>query len=180
MFLWIHCCPLQAIYFSLGPISVGSSPLSLPRPGRKSAAGTLQKHRLHTCPTQTPQVQHLPASPPGCQCSMSRTDTWAESNCAWCHQPCYLRNSLSLSLTKAAGIVFCCSEIVGMNAADALHPSWSNPVNVFLVFHTVLYPASSWRKSMRPVRRCPRGGKPCFPKNHTYNQQTWLCPFISP
>lgn len=127
----------EPFHFSLGPALDGSSPLSLPRPKAgslllapsKSTDSTpaLPRHRRVPAPasisTRLPMLyvkdRHLSR---GQLCLMSSTLLSA-------------LNSLSLSLTKAAGIVFCCCEIVGMNAADALHPPWSNPVNVFLVFH---------------------------------------------
>lgn len=75
-------------------------------------------------------------------------------------------NSLSLSLTKAAGIVFCCCETVGMNAADALHPLWSNPVN-FSWSSTAALSCKLLTQVHETSQKMPKGRKPCFPKNHT-------------
>lgn len=57
------CLP-HSVSHLISPLALlyGSSPLSQDQ-RQKSVAGTLQKHRLHTCPTQTPQsastCQHL-------------------------------------------------------------------------------------------------------------------------
>lgn len=112
------------------------SPVSAKTKSRKSVAGTLQKHSLHTCPTKALQsahaCQHLhKAANALCQgLTFEQRATVSDVSVLLS-----VLNSLSLFLTKAAGIVFCCCEIFGMNVVDALPSQWSNPVNIFFVFH---------------------------------------------
>lgn len=124
-------------HFSLGPTLYGSSPLSLPRP--KAGSLLLAPCKSTDSTPALPRHRRVPAPASiSTRLPVLYVKDWHLSRGQLCLMSSTLLsalNSLSLSLTKAAGIVFCCSEIVGMNAADALHPPWSNPVNVFLVFH---------------------------------------------